>query len=337
MEGLDDSLSLSSLLCHENEEAYFNGQENETDYMSYLGSFGLGSEDEEEYIEGLIRREDAQFDSKCHVSPSNDSAVTVCQSSLKCARLESIEWILNTRAIFGFHFNTVYISVNYFDRFLSKRSIDDGKYWAFRLLSIACLSLAVKMEEYKVPALSEFPVEGYYFESKSIQRMELLVLNTLEWKMGLITPFPYLNYLIHKIGGESKPPKVGSGAVELIVAMIKEINLIDHRPSIIAVAAIFAASDGQLSQKSLEHKMNSLSLFGSLENEQICFCYNLMLEIEMRKSKAPISVISPPVSSMHSSSTDAVENTFTSRAGVKRSLTFSSSDQSCPVKKINRQ
>ncbi|KAF5752837.1 D5-type cyclin [Tripterygium wilfordii] len=336
MEWLDDSLSLSSLLCHENDEVCFNRQEDETDYMSYPGCFSLGGADDEEYIEGLIRREDAQFDSKCHLSSSHDCATTAGQSWLKCARLESIEWILNTRAIFGFHFNTVYLSVNFFDRFLSKRAIDDRKSWAFRLLSIACLSLAVKMEEYKVPALSEFPVEDYYFESKSIQRMELLVLNTLEWKMGLITPFAYLHYLIHKIGGESKR-KVVSGAVELIVEMIKEINLIDHRPSVIAVAAIFAASDNQLSQKSLEHKMTKLSLFSSLENEHIFSCYTLMLEIDMRKSKTPISVISPLVSSMHSMSTDAAENTFTSRTGIKRCLTFSSSDQGCPVKKIHRQ
>lgn len=99
--------------------------------------------------------------------------------------------------------------------------IQDDKIWAFRLLSVACLSLAAKMEECKVPTLSEFPVQDYDFESKVIQRMELLVLNTLEWKMGSITPFAYLHYFINKFCGESRPKGLVSSAVKLIMTITK--------------------------------------------------------------------------------------------------------------------
>jgi cyclin D5 len=184
--------------------------------------------------------------------------------------------------------------------------LQEGKLWAIRLLSVACLSLAAKMEERKVPPLSEFPVEDYCFGNKVIQRMELLVLNTLEWRMNSITPFAYLHYFIHKTCGESTPKETVSRAVELIVAMIKgivisfippfaylrcfihktlgfpsfihefnkflhpmfcvEIDLLDHRPSIIAAAAVLAASNRQLTRKELELKMDMISSWGSLEN-----------------------------------------------------------------------
>lgn len=65
--------------------------------------------------------------------------------------------------------------------------------WAARLLAVACVSLAAKMEEYRAPALPEFRADDEYdFSSVSIRRMELLVLSTLGWRMGDVTPLDYL-------------------------------------------------------------------------------------------------------------------------------------------------
>jgi cyclin D5 len=82
------------------------------------------------------------------------------------------------------------------------------------------------MEEIKVPTLSEFQVQDYDFESRTIQRMELLVLSTLEWKLGSTTPFAYLHYFINKFfcECESRPKGLVSGAIRLIVAMTKGIQ-----------------------------------------------------------------------------------------------------------------
>lgn len=75
--------------------------------------------------------------------------------------------------------------------------MQESKPWAIQLLSVACLSIAAKMEEQSVPLLSEYPIE-YRFENKVIKNMELLILSTLEWKMGLPTPFAYLHYFFTK-------------------------------------------------------------------------------------------------------------------------------------------
>jgi hypothetical protein len=37
---------------------------------------------------------------------------------------------------------------------------------------------------------------AYVFEARTIQRMELLVLSRLDWRLNLVTPFCYLHYLI---------------------------------------------------------------------------------------------------------------------------------------------
>ncbi|RVW57486.1 Cyclin-D5-1 [Vitis vinifera] len=168
----ETSYSLPSLLCQENEACF--GEEEQDQYMNLDPC--LFSQSEDEYIQSLVKRE-----TKSTMSSDNRSITN--QSWLKRARLDSIKWVLNTRAFFGFQYRTAYLCVAYFDLFLSRRSIDNERFWATGLLSVACLSLAAKMEELRVPNLSEFPVEGYYFDNKVIRRMELMVLETLEWKM----------------------------------------------------------------------------------------------------------------------------------------------------------
>jgi hypothetical protein len=45
-----------------------------------------------------------------------------------------------------------------------------------------------------------------------------------------------------------------------------EINLMDHRPSAIAAAAVLVSIDDQFTKKELELKMSVFSLWGYLEN-----------------------------------------------------------------------
>lgn len=78
------------------------------------------------------------------------------------------------------------------------------------------------MEERKVPALREYNVDEYNFEADVIKRMELLVLNTLQWEMGSVTPFEFLHYFITKFFGDSSPHKgLVSRAIELIPFVLK--------------------------------------------------------------------------------------------------------------------
>ncbi|KAJ7944518.1 Cyclin [Quillaja saponaria] len=217
----DTLFSLSSLLCEENEASLLKEEDDESTVINLIQPC-LISENEDEYIENLFKRE-TDFGSQNCLSSSDENCLSTKRSWFKSVRLNAIEWILNARAIFGFQFHTVYLSMIYFDRFLSRRLIDEGKLWAIRLLSVACLSLAAKMEELNPPALSEYPVVDFYFENRVIQRMELLVLSALEWNMGSVTPFAYLHYFIKKFCGESKTQaNLSIAAAELIVAVTKD-------------------------------------------------------------------------------------------------------------------
>ncbi|XP_059624003.1 cyclin-D5-1-like isoform X1 [Cornus florida] len=294
------SASLSDLLCRE-DQSFLNENQDDTEYILSMNSNPCSiSEDDDEYIQSLIRRETSP-DSSSYVS----SAV-FSQSWLNHARLDAINWILKSRAFFGFQFRTAYLSVTYFDMVLSRRTIPNGKLWAIQLLSVACLSLAAKIEENRAPALSEYLVDEYSFESSGIQQTELLVLYTLKWKMSsMITPFAYLHYFFAKFVGESWPKELVSRANEFIWVIAKDISLVDNQPSVIAAAAVLAAYDGQLTKERMEIKIGLIPSWGSQEKEHIVSCYK--------------SVISPNLLPTHSSSTDVLENsTITSAADTKR-------------------
>ena len=105
--------------------------------------------------------------------------------------------------------------------YLISGMIQESKPWAIHLLSVACLSLAAKIEEQNVPVLSDYPMEEYRFENKVIKNMELMILSTLEWKMGSATPFAYLHYFVGKFCPGSRPQTIITKAIQHIVAMVK--------------------------------------------------------------------------------------------------------------------
>uniref|UniRef100_A0A453IQR2 Cyclin-like domain-containing protein n=1 Tax=Aegilops tauschii subsp. strangulata TaxID=200361 RepID=A0A453IQR2_AEGTS len=138
----------------------------------------------------------------------------------KAARAVCVDWIVKTNARFLFSGKTAYVAVTYLDRFLAQRRVDRGKEWALQLLSVACLSLAAKVEEHRVPRLPEFRPDEYDFDSASILRMELLVLGTLKWQMIAGTPFPYLSCFASRFRHDERRAIV-LRAVKCIFASIK--------------------------------------------------------------------------------------------------------------------
>ncbi|KAH0457738.1 hypothetical protein IEQ34_013053 [Dendrobium chrysotoxum] len=266
MEDSDCSLPISTLICHEDQAFSIDDDEIQKHELPHLpyNSFHLDTDDD--YIETLISKE-------------NNTESTNVEFLLHCnwLRCEAIQWILRMKECFGFSHQTVYQAVSYFDRFLMRRSIDDEKYWVLQLLALACLSLAAKMEEVITPALVDYQTEQCYFDSITIQRMELLVLSTLEWRMSSVTPLSYINYFTKKFYGRNLSRELLSKSIGFIFSILKDINLVEFRASVIAAAAVLAAFDQKLTIKALESRMKSVSSSGGLvETELVYSCYNLM-------------------------------------------------------------
>ncbi|KAF1886887.1 hypothetical protein Lal_00046125 [Lupinus albus] len=303
---MDDSMS--TLLCQEN-VTFLEGAFGDEEYPFIpLHEYGVFSEDE--YIAILIEGE-ISFGFKKDES-------FVLENWIKLTRMDVINWILKTRATLGYHFQTAYLSVTYFDRFLSKRSIDNGKYWAIWLLSVACLSLAAKMEECHVPLLTEFPLEDYCFGNKVIQRMELLVLSTLEWNMAIVTPLDFLPYFITKLCNKPPPSNILSKTMQHIFILVKEVNLMDHKPSVIAAMVTLVALDQKLTMEAVELKMSSIiHEYRFLDHKDIFACHNLIQGLYKEKTRR-----------------DKIVHFSSPSSPKRRRLTFNDDKESCDKKKL---
>ncbi|KAM0915497.1 hypothetical protein ACQ4PT_010812 [Festuca glaucescens] len=299
MEDAEDCSSCAfSLTCPEDGADLADGVVDDGDlFLFYAGVAAAEDEDgDNEYVEQLVSKE-ASF---CSSSDSGDADCSSAASEdwFRQARLAAVKWILQTRGCFGFGHRTAYLAIAYFDRFFLRRRVDRAAMpWAARLLSVACVSVAAKMEEYGAPALSEVDAGGgYEFCSDSVRRMELLLLSTLGWRMAAVTPFDYLPCFSSRLdrhGGDGHdghdPARVALKSIGFIFATAEAGSVLDYRPSTVAAAAILVASYGALlTKEALESKMGNLSPSCHIEKEHVQACYSMMvgdLRIRMRNCK----------------------------------------------------
>uniref|UniRef100_A0A0D3H0C4 Cyclin C-terminal domain-containing protein n=1 Tax=Oryza barthii TaxID=65489 RepID=A0A0D3H0C4_9ORYZ len=160
----------------------------------------------------------------------------------------------------------------YMDRFLSLHRLP-GNGWAMQLLAVTCLSLAAKMEETLIDT-------RYIFEPRTIFRMELLVLDALDWRLRSITPFTFMYLFAFKVDPNGKHIReLIHQATQVTLATIHDTEFLDHCPSSIAAAAVLCASSEIMQLVSIDHgTLVSWRIIG-LDEEAIIRCYRLMQQL----------------------------------------------------------
>ncbi|KAH6773141.1 hypothetical protein C2S52_003999 [Perilla frutescens var. hirtella] len=217
------------------------------------------------------------LDSEPHHMPHPDY-IRLCQnrSIHLTSRQDSINSILKVHAHFEFKPVTAFLSINYFDRFLAAHTLPETG-WPFQLLSMACISLAAKMEELHVPWLLDLQMleRAFVFEPRTIQRMELLVLATLKWRLRSVTPFDYLHYFISVLPSSAAASDfvstLHSVASDIILNTTRVIDFMRFPPSVIAAAAVISAAGtaGADLPDTLDERIN---------REMVRSCHQLMEE-----------------------------------------------------------
>ncbi|KAL6504624.1 hypothetical protein OROHE_023382 [Orobanche hederae] len=194
-------------------------------------------------------------------------------SSLGRARCEAVEWMLKVIGYYSFSALTAVLAVNYLDRFLQARFKSSGeeKPWMTQLAAVACLSLAAKVEETRVPLLVDLQVEEskYVFESKTIQRMEILILSTLGWKMNPVTPLSFLEYIATRLKFSSHLLRMEflRRCDCLLLSIVSDCRFMCYMPSALATAVMaFVISNLDLCI-GVEYQDQLLGILGTNKDE----------------------------------------------------------------------
>ncbi|XP_074568839.1 cyclin-D3-2-like [Curcuma longa] len=222
---------------------------------------------------------------------------------LRSARTAVVEWVAQAAARHGFSAVTALLAVNYLDRcFLpcSARGellrLQDNEPWMGRLAAVACLSLAAKVEETRIPLLVDLqePPEdgGFLFETKTIRRMELLVLSALGWRTNPVTPLSFIHHLLPRICSKATTAAetdfAGAGIVRRVRALtarcetallsvMADWRWVRYPASVWAAAALLEATEASADG---DHHFLSLNA----PKKRVEECYQLILErIQTRK------------------------------------------------------
>ncbi|KAJ3673146.1 hypothetical protein LUZ60_006520 [Juncus effusus] len=164
------------------------------------------------------------------------------QSVDTASRQGAVNWILKVNELYRFRPVTLYLSMSYLDRFLSMHSLPEGTGgWPMQLLSVACVSVAAKMEETRVPLLVDLQcidaTSRFLFEPRTVRRMELLLMSSLQWRMHAVTPFDFLPLFT-----SARALPLLPRASLLIVKTLLVVDFLAYRPSVIAAAALICAA-----------------------------------------------------------------------------------------------
>lgn len=206
------------------------------------------------------------------------------------ARIEAVDWILRVIEHYSFSALTAVLAVNYFDRFLFGFQFQQGKPWMTQLAAVACLSLAAKVEETQVPLLLDLQVDfsRYVFEAKTIKRMEILVLSTLQWKMNPVTPLSFLDYITRRLGLKNHLCwEFLSRCESILLCVLSDSRFMSYLPSVVATATMLHVVNTVEPCLIVQYQNQLLGILGIDKQDKVDECCKLIFELASRGSCNP--------------------------------------------------
>lgn len=252
-----------------------NGDENVVKFQ-FLPLKDVFSWDDDE-LQSLISKE----------NETNHYPYRTLDECLVSRREEALNWVFRVKSRYGFASNTALLAVNYFDRFIASVKFQTDKPWMSQLVAVACLSLAAKVEEIHVPLLIHLQVEEarYVFEAKTIQRMELLVLSTLQWRMHPVTPISFFDHIIRRLGSECHQQLELFGSCErLLISVVADTRFMSYIPSVLATAIMIHVVKDLKPCEQVEYQSQLMTLL-KVNQEKVNECYELLLEHNPSKKR----------------------------------------------------
>ncbi|KAK9080109.1 hypothetical protein SSX86_001784 [Deinandra increscens subsp. villosa] len=173
--------------------------------------------------------------------PSIDFMEKVQKDINASMRAILIDWLVEVAEEYRLVPDTLYLTINYIDRYLSGNLMDRQR---LQLLGVACMMIASKYEEICAPQVEEFCyiTDNTYFKDEVLQ-MESSVLNFLKFELTAPTVRCFLRRFVRAAHGVNEAPSMH---LECLASYISELSLVEYNmlryaPSLVAASAIFLA------------------------------------------------------------------------------------------------
>ncbi|PAN16607.1 hypothetical protein PAHAL_3G071100 [Panicum hallii] len=173
--------------------------------------------------------------------PSTHFVETTQTDMSTTMRAVLIDWLVEVTEEYRLVPDTLYLTVNYIDRYLSVKEINRNR---LQLLGVACLLIAAKYEEICPPQVEElcYITDGSYTKEEVLQ-MEASVLNYLKFEMTVPTPKCFLRRFVRaaQVFDEGSTLHLEFLANYICELSLLEYSLLCYLPSLVAASSVFLA------------------------------------------------------------------------------------------------
>ena len=156
-----------------------------------------------------------------------------------------VDWLVEVSEEYKLHTETLFLSINYIDRFLSRNNVQRGK---LQLVGITCMLVAAKYEEIYPPSVEDFVyISDNAYSREQVIAEEVKLLNALKFHCTVATSRQFLRRFAKAARADHTTHEMAHYLAEL---SLLDINFVKFPPSVIAAASILIA-------------INTTRLFGS--------------------------------------------------------------------------
>ena len=171
-----------------------------------------------------------------------------------------IDWLVDVHSKFHLTPDTLYITVNIIDKFLSKEKI---KRKNFQLLGITSLFITNKYEEIYPPELKDHvEVTDNAYSKKDVLEMEGLILDTLDFNITFPTSFKFFEVFFEKFKKKfyiCYNDKFLYFARYLMTLSLIDYNMLKYTNSEIAISVLYLSY--KFIEDNIDMKLNNIILF----------------------------------------------------------------------------
>ncbi|XP_027092186.1 G2/mitotic-specific cyclin-2-like [Coffea eugenioides] len=185
-----------------------------------------------------------------------------------------IDWLIEVHYKFELMDETLYLTVNLIDRFLTTVSVVRKK---LQLVGVTAMLLACKYEEVSVPVVEDLIlISDRAYSRNDVLEMESLMINTLQFNLSVPTAYVFMRRFLKAADSNKKLELLSFFIVELCLV---EYEMLRFPPSLLAAAAIFTA---QCSVNGFKKWTKTCERHTNYTEDQLLECSKLMVTFHQK-------------------------------------------------------
>lgn len=181
-----------------------------------------------------------------------------------------VDWLVEVHEKFQCYPETLFLSINLMDRFLSKNKVTLSK---LQLLAVTSLFISAKFEEVNLPKLSDYAyITDGAASPDDIKSAEMFMLTSLQFNLGWPNPMNFLRRISKADGYDFETRNIAKMLLEFALCCHKFIGVI---PSVISAMSMYIARrvrkrSNILWDETLQHYSGDIDALNDLKFQRYC-------------------------------------------------------------------